>query len=63
MLVETTKGLEVGIMQKVVYAYILLILTYGISIWWLKQTQINHERQTIQNSIENNCKKLEKFKT
>ena len=34
ILVKTTKGIKVGIMQKIVYSYILPILTYKILAWW-----------------------------
>ncbi len=58
ILVNTTRGIETVIFRKAVHAWILPILTYGVPAWWPEQTRTNCKRQTIQNGMDNNCKKL-----
>ena len=60
MLVKTSRGVEEVLMQKPVNACILLVLTYGIPAWWPGRIRKNCKEQTIQNGMENNCKKLNK---
>ncbi len=60
MLVKTTRGVEAVIMRKAVHACILPIPTYGTPAWWPGRTRTNREGQTIQNSMESNCKNLDR---
>ena len=60
MLVKTTRRIKAVIMRKVVHACILPIPTYGTPAWWPGRTWTNREGRTIQNSMESNCKKLDK---
>lgn len=60
MMVKTTRGVNAAIMRRAVHACILLILTYAAPAWWPGRTQTNREGQTIQNSMEGLCTKLDK---
>ena len=59
MLVKTTRGTEAKIMRRAVSACILPILTYGAPAWWPGRIRINHNGNTVQNSVEGHWKKLE----
>ncbi len=59
MLVKTTREVKTVITQKAVHTCILAILTYSVPVWWLEQTWTNRRVQTIQNNMDNHCKKLD----
>ena len=47
-------------MYREVHECIIFILTYTAPAWWPGRTRTNKERETIQNSIEGLCIKLDK---
>ncbi len=57
MLVKTTREVKTVITQKAVHTCILEIFTYSVPVWRLEQTRTNRGGQTIQNGIDNYCKK------
>lgn len=60
MLANSVCGVKPLIMRKAVHACITPILTYGAPAWWPGVTRTNQKGKTVQNRIQELCKKLDK---
>ncbi len=60
ILANMVPGVDVKIMQRVMHAYILPILTYASTAWWPCRRRINSNGKTIQNGVDRHLKKLDK---
>lgn len=62
MLANTVRGVNPVVMRRVVYAYIILILTYGSPARWPDVAQTIQKGKIVQNRIQELCEKLDKYK-